>query len=319
MKRIIKDFALSFALLFAVAMAAGMTMMALAFFESRDSIATPEVVGLDLLGAIEALNEVGLSVRIARRVSSDEFAPNAVISQEPRAGEPTLEGRFVEVIVSSGSRAELVEDFVGRRLDRADALGGGRYRISTIEIDSTEFARSIIIAQNPPAGSPIERTPVELEALVSSGPPVGAIAVPDLIGLSMEEAASTMADSGVRLERIKWKSAAGVPRGVAIAQAPPPASRIEVGGYVELTLSSAEAVGEVGPSDSYRFLRYAVPGRSGPERLVKLIERNENGERVLYSGRARPGESISTIVTVKGVTTVEIYLDETLIDARRYE
>ncbi|GGX53645.1 serine/threonine protein kinase [Streptomyces minutiscleroticus] len=94
---------------------------AIALVVSRGApVEVPDVLGSDLDGAREALEEDGLEVKVStRQVTSDEYGKGEVAEQSPAPGEQVAEGDTVTLTLSRGPETVEVPDVVGDSVDDA--------------------------------------------------------------------------------------------------------------------------------------------------------------------------------------------------------
>ncbi len=154
------------------------------------------VVGAPRADAEARLTEVGLAVGAVTEAYSEDIAKGVVLSAEVEPGTEVPFGEAVDLVVSAGPEPRTVpQDLFGRALDEVrsalEALGLPIGSVSEAYSDTVK-AGSVISVLG--AGTKVDRgTPVDVQ--VSLGPPL--VAVPDVSGLSVQQAAGILEDAGL--------------------------------------------------------------------------------------------------------------------------
>jgi beta-lactam-binding protein with PASTA domain len=194
----------------------------------------PNVVGLKLEAALEKLDEAELGARQVEVFS--EEPSGTVIAQEPAGGEKAPRNSQVRINVSKGTGRVTVPSVVGQTASDAGAnLREAGLQARVVRVPSTEPAGTVV-AQNPPAGSELQRSKV-VRINVSSGTrATTGVEIPDVTSLDEEEARAELEAAGfvVRVER------ESVPDetmdGIVLRQDPPPGERDRRGAQVTITV-----------------------------------------------------------------------------------
>src|SRR5512135_2719744 len=146
-----------FLALIAVGLASAVLVVALLL--RQEEVRVPDLSGQDIVAVIEMLNQQGLQLKVERRASSPSLPRDAVISQSPAAGSSIKKGRQVRVVVSIGPSDTETPKLIGEHFRKADImlrqagyLPGPLSRTSSDTVD-----RDLVIGQDPPPGSPIDR------------------------------------------------------------------------------------------------------------------------------------------------------------------
>ena len=191
--------------------------VALTVSKGRNLKAVPDVVGLQEGEAVSKLRASGFEPRIFDVPSAEP--QGAVVAQQPAGGEQAPPDSRVRINVSTGEEAGqtterpsttttgaarvTVPSVVGvaqtpalRRLRNAGLRGVVSYRTSN-------QPRGRVIEQRPRAGGQLSRNaPVQI--VVSAGATMGEpLDVPDVSGVSEDEARQTLEDAGFRVEVIR--------------------------------------------------------------------------------------------------------------------
>jgi serine/threonine-protein kinase len=202
----------------------------------EDKSVVPDVVGQREAQAVERIEEADLDAEVRRR--ADDAPRGEVFATEPGAGAQLDAGEEVVVLVSRGEPTATVPNVVGLPLEDAEE------RLQTAGLEAnvrrvfSEEPPGTVVAQSPAAGERVETdSPVRINA--SKG--TGRVAVPDLIGLTEDEAKEELADAGLAANVFEVPSSE--PAGRVVAQNPPPGDVVGEGDIVRINVSTGEGDG----------------------------------------------------------------------------
>jgi serine/threonine-protein kinase len=161
-------------------------------------ITLPNLVGMPFEQAAATLRREGLDpVTFVEHVAN--LPAEVVSSQAPEPGTVVKRSRSVHLGVNTPPAASLVPDLVGLlqsdALDRADELN---LPVGTITFQPSDRASGRVIAQSPAGGERLGEARL-LELVVSSGPAVAMIQIPELAGTNVEDAEIALRALGFRL------------------------------------------------------------------------------------------------------------------------
>jgi len=160
------------------------------------------VVGLTLEQATSALNAVGLDVGNIEQQFDETAAAGVVLALAPGTPPRVTKGDDVALIVSAGPQPRIIPDgLVGKPSTSAIAALN---RLGLVPTVVEEFSDSIVegnvISLDPGVGQPAARGST-VQLVVSKGPPL--VAVPDVEGLTVEEAAAKIEAAGLVVNDVK--------------------------------------------------------------------------------------------------------------------
>jgi beta-lactam-binding protein with PASTA domain len=207
----------------------GLLMLALgsmALWQAANSyLNPPEYVLPDLVGktprqALEAVRAYGLKVEFVE--GSDVSLPkDQILEQTPDPGTRVKPGRRLELVVNK-PRFGSVPTVSGRSLEDArQALEAAGYRLAGITRIASGDTADTVLSSIPREGQPLP--PGQgVRLLVSSGarPPARETLVPDLTGLTEEEARYILTVAELQAQTVQVAS--GAPDGLVIGQEPGP-------------------------------------------------------------------------------------------------
>lgn len=203
-------------------------------------VTVPNVVGKPLKDAAQMISDARLTARLAQ--GNDQTKPRGVIlRQNPASGTTLTESRIVEITVNSPRPLE-VPDLTSK--SRGDALftlrelGLDAGRIATVPTKPGD-PKGVILGQNPPPGTEVTKG-TKITLLLSGDPaPPGQTFIPDLKGLSLEDAKFILEKSGLTLVEVREQSTTRQQPGVVIGQTPAPNRLVSESGEATLTITVA--------------------------------------------------------------------------------
>jgi eukaryotic-like serine/threonine-protein kinase len=285
---------------------------------TREGVVVPDLIGKDLVAALELSNRQGLSLKVADRAFSTSAPTNHIISQEPRAGSWLRPEAIIRVVVSKGMGELAIPAVHGVSWREAKStLERYGLRVTDIlRVHSDRVAHDSVIAQNPPGASRIMKGG-SVALLVSDGPWPVSYVMPDLRGHPQYVANEMAASIGLRVERVRYLDRPEARAGSVIMQRPDAGQRVMAGQGVELVLAKREST----PTTSvgtFTLFQHRVQAGAGPRR-VQVIVSNADEQRQVFDQLREPGGEVRVLVRVKGGTMAKVYYDGVLIEEKRIE
>ncbi len=205
--------------------------------DREDVVEIPDLKGMELSRARDALAEAGLKFGVMGKNFSDDMPPGFVISQSPEEGLTVKRGRVVEVLVSLGQETVMVPDVVGFKVPQAKILlerAGLKPSREQSEI-SEIVQKDCVIRTDPPVKSRVPRQ-TEVKIFVSLGRMT--MDMPLLEGRSLSETRQIVEAMELRITKIDTVFNRKVREGIVLGQKPPAGSRVVRGQDVELSISA---------------------------------------------------------------------------------
>lgn len=211
-----------------VAIAAGLFLAR----PSAATVATPTLVGLSEDDAATRAAQSGVVLRIEQRDSDDPAG--VVIGQSPEAGEWLRDGGTVTVFVSRGPPGVPVPDVAGVTEDEARlVLGAEGFVVAVTREYHEEVPEGVVLGTEPPADATAPPDS-EVAVLVSDGP--APVPVPDVTGVTYDEAAAALGD--VRLQAAPGEEYSDtVEAGLVIRTDPPTGTETDRDSVVTVVVS----------------------------------------------------------------------------------
>lgn len=157
------------------------------------TVAVPGVIDLPVATAEAKIRSVGLVPEVQEVPSTKD--EGTVVDQNPQEGEKVQRASKVTLSVSGGPTTTEVPNLAGFTLSEAEqalknvglTLGG------TVKVNNTRVEKNSVIESDPAAGSS-----VDVGSAVTLKISSGKVEVPDVVGMTRDEAASTLSDLGFK-------------------------------------------------------------------------------------------------------------------------
>lgn len=157
--------------------------------------AVPSLEGLDEAAAVEAVEQAGFVPEVERR-HHEEAEKGTVLEWSPRDGRHE-KGSTVTIVVSDGKAPRTIPGILGELYDKAkDALARLGFGVQREEAFSDKVAAGHVVSTRPAPG---QRHPfgAEVVVVVSKGPEK--VAVPNVVGKSVDDAVRMIEAAGLRV------------------------------------------------------------------------------------------------------------------------
>ncbi|MFF5774139.1 Stk1 family PASTA domain-containing Ser/Thr kinase [Streptomyces californicus] len=205
------------------------------YINSGQFTQVPSLLGQTQQEAEQRIARAGLDLKGVERVFSDSVERGSVVRSVPASGHRIRGNGSVKLVVSRGPEIVRVPDVVGSSL--ADARRSlkkvGLVPGMVTKEFSEDVARGEVVRTDPRAGT--DRTPDTAVALVvSKGAPID---VPDVTGLSVEDATAELEAEGLRAEVLPGRVHSTEVKGDIAEQSPGEGTEAAEGDTVELTVS----------------------------------------------------------------------------------
>jgi len=288
---------------------------------TREGVVVPDLIGKDLVAALELSNKQGFSLKVADRAFSPSAPSNHIISQEPRPGSWLRPEGIIRVVVSKGLGELAIPAVHGVSWQEAKStLERYGLRVGEIRVHSDRVVRDHVIAQSPsPASKILKGGTVTL--LISDGAWPVSYVMPDLHGQPRYVANEMLASIGLRVEKVRYMDHPEARAGSVIKQQPAPGRRVTplpgAGQGVELVLAKREST----PTSSvgtFTVFQHRVQAGTGPRR-VQIIVSNADERQQVFDQVREPGGEVRVVVRVKGETVAKVYYDGVLVEEKPIE
>ena len=195
----------------------------------------PKVVGKPVDDAIRLLVEAGYEP-IKYETQFDEKAKEGtIIRQTPEGGDETKPGRKVYLIISGGKEMVIVPNLVGMALkDARILLVRANLDLGKTDMTFTDSISSgVVFKQSPDPGTKIS-TDQKVNIIVSQGSRAGRVPVPDLMGVSFNEAILRLGNAKLGVGNRNYVTSETNKAGTVVDQSPKPGELALEGTTVDL-------------------------------------------------------------------------------------
>ncbi|MEN6349006.1 MAG: protein kinase [Syntrophomonas sp.] len=273
-----------------------------------DEVVVPGVEGMNIKEAREELSKVNLTMTVLAKENNDEFDNDTIISQEPAKGQKVKEGREIKVILSLGSESIKVPSVVGLNLSDAKLkLSNAGFALGDIDREfDDKYSEDSVISQEPKSGS-MEKKGTSISLMVSKGKTPEKIAMPDLLGLTLDEATRRLQENKLVLDHTSEQDSSQYYAGQVMVQSVQAGVMVDEQSKINLTVSK----GGPGPVARSKDIQLQLPIDQEYYKVMIKIK-DSRGEREVYNQLHRAGELVSLAVSYYGNGTAEVYLNSKL-------
>jgi serine/threonine-protein kinase len=203
----------------------------------------PNVVSLPFADAGERLAADGFVVGEITQEERDDLAENTVISSDPAAGTPALQGTAVNLVVAAPpSSVQIPGEVIGMsEVEARDVLTGLPYEfVVTTDVRSSSTVPVGTVMEIRPGPGEFVPKGSDVLLIVSDGPEP--VTVPAVVGRTQAQATNTLTEQGLVPNVAFVDVAAGSPDdGRVIAQSLPAGSQVDPGTAITITVGKAVA------------------------------------------------------------------------------
>lgn len=319
-KKLFKTAILFFAFLFITGISA---YLALTYFiRNEDSVVVPELVGKEVVQALETLSNLGLNTKVSGSEYSSLIPRNHVIFQDPEPGTIIKKDRDVRIVFSKGTMHVFVPVLERMPLTDAERVlseNGLKPGILTYVYDD-EAQDNSIISQYPEPGEDYQRESA-VNLLISLGRRPQALMMGDLSGMSIDDAILAIEKNHLTVGKITSVAIKKAPLNVVTNHEPQAGSRVIEGSTVNLSINRKQGAGasRVYQADAgSRLFRYTLDYGFLKKHIRAQMSCSGSIYEV-YNDIARPGEDIWVMVPVNSEATVFLYEDDALVKTQFFD
>lgn len=291
------------------------------FIGSDASTVVPDLSGKHVVPVLELLSDLSLNTKIKGMEYSSDIPMHHVISQDPLPGFEIKPGRDVKITLSKGPETVVVPSLKGLTFNQArivlDENGLSAGNVARVYQDLS--SSGVILAQVPSSGKTIHREQA-VDLLISLGKRPDDFMMPDLSGLSIEEAIQRLEKLRLALGRVGIVSISDRPFDKIIDQSPPAGHRIFAEDTVNLTLNRSRADGQkkFAVRNGLLLLRHTTePGFLN--RHIRLRLNSYGLSMDLVDSFIKPGSGLWCFIPTQANTTAFLYEDDILIKSEVIE
>jgi len=290
---------------------------------SEEAVTVPNLVGADVMKALEAAAGKKLNVRVEGFEYSSQVAKNHILFQDPGPGSSIKRGRDLKLVISRGPEVLLGPNLASLPLSQAtfileqNELAPGEM----VRVHSRQARSDVVIAQNPPVSASL-RQGQSIDILVSDGEPIEDLMVPDVRGKSAVEASLALEGVGLEQGQLSMAYRPDLPEGQVLEQRPRPGYRALRGTRVALLMNQSAPVAAPAPVPppppvEHLVFAYTVPpGTKKQEVRIDLV--TAAGNRQLHCAPHDAGETVQVSFPKADGATLVVYQGGAEVLRKRY-
>lgn len=277
---------------------------------AKNQIEVPKIEGLSKADATKKLEELGLVLEVAGEEDSTE-PKDTIIRSNPKEGYKVKKGSKVKVIVSNGGEGITLKDFSKMTLEDAKkALKDQELELGQVsEASDDNIEEGKVISQNPKVGTKVKKGD-KISLVVSKGKENKEVEVPDIIGLSKEDATKKLSDAKLVLE-VESEEESDKPQGTVIKCNPTVGTKAKQDSRIRVVLSKGRQF--ITLDDFSRYSQSAAADKIEQLGLKCKVEEQESDKPkgTIISQNPAPGKTVKpgetvTLVVSKGQENVQI-------------
>lgn len=269
----------------------------------------PDLLGMPLSQAEKILRQLGLQWEVSQERHDNQIPAKHVLAQRPGPGELVKKSRIVELDVSLGPQMVKVPDVIGlsEREAKVEIANAGLLVAEPVKEEHDEkMAEGYVFKQNP---NPHEQVPrgSSVELVISLGPELQYIAMPNLIAKSLQEAQAILEENRLRLGEVNNQVSYDYFPGQVIHQDIAPGDQVLQKTAVNLSISLGP-----GPAPQVANVEVLVED-DGEKHQIRIVVIDRKGEHEEYNHLHEPGDFIRIPVAYYGNGIVRVYEDDQAI------
>jgi eukaryotic-like serine/threonine-protein kinase len=212
-------------------------LTAMRFAIQGREVTMPDVVGKKAVEAQQMLQGRGLGIQVEDRLYNP-LPVDTVMRQTPPPGMKVKVGQAAHVLISLGPRQATIPVLTDRsvRAARIELLRSG---MQVGEISSAylpEYESGSVLQQDPAPGTSNVTSP-HVDLMVSLGARPPSYVMPELIGLSLNEAETKFSGTGLKVAKLTFAPLPGGLHGTVVGQTPPRGAQVDSNTTIELQLA----------------------------------------------------------------------------------
>ncbi|MBW2432480.1 MAG: PASTA domain-containing protein [Deltaproteobacteria bacterium] len=289
--------------------------------KSEDTVIVPHLEGKDVVYALEILTELELNTKVKGSEYTGDIPKNHVVFQDPQPGSEIKKGRDIRIILSKGPKTFAMPHLLGLSVQQANII------LDENDMCKGELARTydrvvekdLVLAQVPAPGTVVSRGSC-IDLLVSLGRRPAAFKMPDLAGLTLEDALQSIERYRLVIGELKSTDQPDKPRNTVVEHEPVSGQRVVTGSIVRLLINretQLESAGDSSGTATGNLFSYRLD--SGfLNRHIRVRINTAGFTNDLFDDFVKAGEEIWLLIPTDREATVFLYENDKLIKTQRY-
>lgn len=251
-------------------------------------VAVPNVYGRPWTSAHKVFTDHGLKSMVVGHQSSAKIGTGSVLDEKPSAGTHVKSGYMISVILSSGPTPVSVPGVTGEDVSSAtESLKVLGLKVLVHHINSHD-SKGEVVRQSPTSGRSV-RPGATVTLWVSNGAYAAQSLMPNLVGLTVSQAASNLLNSNMTVgtPSRQWSTQ---PINTIIDQSPAPYSSTSGVTSVSVTVSSGPSPVSAGMARHRSIVRVPIPSDASPKSLLKVVVTDQADNVEIFYRQVSPGQ-----------------------------
>ncbi len=290
--------------------------------KSEDTVVVPNLEGKDVVYALELLTELELNTKVKGSEYTSDIPKNHVVFQEPQPGSEIKKGRDVKIIISKGPKTVSMPNLIALSVQQANIIleENDMCQGELSRTYNTEVEKDRIIAQVPFAGTVIARGAC-IDLLVSKGARPSAFKMPDLAGLTLEDALQSIEKVNLTIGELKSAYQKRKPRNIIVEQEPVSGQRVIIGSAVSLLINrepQKQRSGQLYGQAAGSLFRYRLDN-GFLNRRIRVSLNRAGFTNDLFDDFVKAGDEIWLLIPRDKEATLFLYENDRLIQTHTYD
>lgn len=268
--------------------------------------------------AISLLEKEGFKVEIESEVFSG-YDEEIVMVQNPKANTKIKTGRIINLIVNKKNSVISMPELTGMSYKEALAVISNSIMKKDINVvieepgyafDRTKNIGAVLYQE--PVPSKLLSQDVSIRLVVNSTNIKASVAIANFVGANFINAVSFLEMNGIPV-KIRTQTATPDMTDNVLQQSVPPGiyDIKDIETPIVLTVGVVEGASA---TPSVRRFAYTIPNDRKTDSNLKIILKDDKGERTLYDKKIKAGERVSFAYSLTGFGTVKIYYDNAIYE-----
>ena len=205
--------------------------------DKSDYVTVPDIVGQTYEKAKSILNNKELGIKEVKREESDKYDEGIVTKQSPSKSKKVKKNSVIEVEISSGLKSEKLDipDVIGLDEDEATKkLQKAGFKVKSRAEDSDAYPQGKVSSQSPDSS---EKAGKGATITISISRGSSKVTVPNLVGLTKEEAEKKLQNLGLSIGKVEEKQGESAAKGTIISQKTKADEKVSRGTKIDIVIS----------------------------------------------------------------------------------
>jgi serine/threonine-protein kinase len=287
--------------------------------KNQPEIIVPDFTGKDVEYCTKQIESVSLIPRIKSFEFSQVIPSNHIIAQIPKAGETVKKGRDIHLTISRGKKTDLMPFLYGRHIDDAkiEIFKSGLKLDHISYSHHNKISKYHIIASSPSQGV-FTKSGTKVSLLVSLGQKPKEYIMPDIIGMTIEQAENEIAKKNLLIDKIETIFSPDHKQSVILSQTPRYGVRVKEKDKVSLVINHMDTPSIISPVIGSNMFFYKLPPGVLKSHIKTELE-IYNRKFVIHEGYFSPEEKIIIAVPFDQDAVVTIFRDKEFVEEKTFK